>query len=74
VLVVLPEFGGKGGTKPAGVEWGGPTGSLPTLKTSLVMDLPEYIDNNLQLAVHLQGMMVNRPDASTSAGSDKWVF
>jgi hypothetical protein len=73
VLVVLPEFGGEGGTKPAGAEWGGPTGSPPTLETPLVMDLPEYIDNNLQSAVHLQGMTVARPDASTSARSDKWA-
>ena len=71
VLVVLPEFGGEGGTKPAGAEWGGPTGSPPTLETPRVMDLPEFIDNDLQSAVHLQGMMVARPDASTSAGSDK---
>ena len=74
VLVVLQEFGGEGGTKPAGAEWGGPTGSPPTLETPLVMDLPAYIDNNLQSAVHLQGMTVTRPDASTSAGSNKWVF
>ena len=38
------------------------------------MDLPEYTDNNLQSGVHLQGMTVTRSDASTSAGSDKWVF
>ena len=78
VVAVLPVLGGKGGTKPEGLEWGGPTGSPPTLETPLVMDLPEYTDNNLQSSVHLQGMTVIRPDAlrsaSTSAGSDKWVF
>jgi hypothetical protein len=75
VLEVLPVFGGEGGTKPARSEWGGPTGSPPTLKTPLMMDLLEYTNNNLQSEDgHLQGMTVTRPDKLTSVGSDKWFF